>query len=157
GTHPVGSLFFDPGGPGGSGTQIVYVESLGFNLFSAATREHFDLIGIDPRGVGLSSPIRCDPALLNRQVPAFPKSEAEFRQVVERNRALGRSCRRLTGPLFEHVDTVSAARDLEVLRRALGQGKLNYLGLSYGSQLGSTYAELFPDKIRTLALDGALA
>ena len=156
GAHPVGSLFFDPGGPGGSGTQFVYGEALGAGFFSAATREHFDLIGVDPRGVGLSSPVRCDPALLNRQVPAFPKSEAEFRQVAERNQALGRSCRRLTGPLLEHVDTLSAARDLELLRRALGQGKLNYLGLSYGSQLGSTYAELFPDRIRTLALDGAL-
>jgi pimeloyl-ACP methyl ester carboxylesterase len=157
GAHPVGSLFFDPGGPGGSGTEIVYAESVGASLFSAATREHFDLIGVDPRGVGLSSPVRCDPALLNRQVPLFPKNEAEFRQVVERNKALGRSCRRLTGPLLEHVDTVSAARDMELLRRTLGQSKLNYLGLSYGSQLGSTYAELFPDKIRTLALDGALA
>ncbi len=156
GSHPVGSLFFDPGGPGGSGTEIVYGESLGANLLSAATREHFDLIGVDPRGVGLSSPVRCDPALLNRQVPVFPKNEAEFRQVVERNQALGRSCRRMTGPLLDHVDTVSAAHDLELLRRALGQGKLNYLGLSYGSQLGSTYAELFPDRIRTLALDGAL-
>src|SRR4051812_19632054 len=114
GAHPVGSLFFDPGGPGGSGTQIVYAESLGFSLFSAATREHFDLIGVDPRGVGLSSPVRCDPAVLNRQVPVFPKNEAEFRRVVERNQALGRSCRRLTGPLLEHVDTVSAARDLEL-------------------------------------------
>jgi pimeloyl-ACP methyl ester carboxylesterase len=156
GAHPVGSLFFDPGGPGGSGTDFLYGESFGANLFSAATREHFDLIGMDPRGVGLSSPVRCDPALLNRVVPAFPKNEAEFRQVVERNQALGRSCRRLTGPLLDHVDTVSAARDLEALRRALGQGKINYLGLSYGSQLGATYAELFPDRIRTLALDGAL-
>ncbi|MCX5215040.1 alpha/beta hydrolase [Kitasatospora sp. NBC_00240] len=156
GAHPVGSLFFDPGGPGGSGTGLVYAESLGAGLFTAATREHFDLIGLDPRGVGLSSPVRCDPALLNRQVSLFPTDEAGFQRLVERNRELGRSCRRLTGPLLEHLDTVSAARDLEVLRRALGQGPLNYLGLSYGSQLGATYAELFPGRIRTLALDGAL-
>ncbi|MEV5880216.1 alpha/beta hydrolase [Streptomyces sp. NPDC052101] len=156
GAHPVGSLFFDPGGPGGSGTQFVQAESLGAHVFSAATREHFDVIGLDPRGVGLSSPVRCDPALLNRQVSLFPKDEAGFRHLVARNKALGRSCRRLTGPLLEHVDTVSAARDLEALRQALGEGKLNYLGLSYGSQLGATYAELFPNRIRTLALDGAL-
>jgi pimeloyl-ACP methyl ester carboxylesterase len=156
GAHPVGSLFFDPGGPGGSGMQFVFGESLGAGFFSTATREHFDLIGVDPRGVGLSSPVSCDPALLNRPVPVFPENEAEFRQLVARNKALGQSCRRLTGPLLEHVDTVSAARDLEMLRRALGQGKINYLGLSYGSQLGSTYAELYPDRIRTLALDGAL-
>jgi pimeloyl-ACP methyl ester carboxylesterase len=156
GAHPVGSLFFDPGGPGGSGTQLVYAESLGISVFSAATREHFDLIGLDPRGVGLSSPVRCDPALLNREVSLFPKGETGFQRLVARNQALGRSCRDLTGPLLDHVDTVSAARDLEALRQALGQGKLNYLGLSYGSQLGSTYAELYPDRIRTLALDGAL-
>jgi pimeloyl-ACP methyl ester carboxylesterase len=78
GAHPAGSLVFDPGGPGGSGTDLVYFESLGAKVFSAATREHFDLIGVDPRGVGLSSPVRCDPALLNRQVSLFPKNEAEF-------------------------------------------------------------------------------
>jgi len=156
GAHPVGSLFFDPGGPGGSGTQAVYAESLGANLFSAATRERFDLIGLDPRGVGLSSPVRCDPTLLNRQVSLFPKDQAEFDRLVARNKALGRSCRQLTGPLLDHVDTVSDARDLEALRQALGAGKLNYLGLSYGSMLGATYAQLFPDRIRTLALDGAL-
>jgi pimeloyl-ACP methyl ester carboxylesterase len=156
GVHRVGSLFFDPGGPGGSGTGLVYYESLGAGLFSASTREHFDLIGLDPRGVGLSSPVRCDPALLNRQVSLFPTDEAGFQRLVAKNRALGRSCRQLTGPLLDHVDTVSAARDLEALRAALGQGKLNYLGLSYGSQLGATYAQLYPTKIRTLALDGAL-
>lgn len=156
GAHPVGSLFFDPGGPGGSGTEFLYGEAMGTRLFSAATREHFDVIGVDPRGVGLSSPVRCDPALLDRRVSLFPEDEAAFRRLVDRNRELGESCRRLTGPLLDHVDTVSAARDLELLRRALGQGKLNYLGLSYGSQLGATYAELFPDRIRTMALDGAL-
>jgi pimeloyl-ACP methyl ester carboxylesterase len=156
GAHRVGSLFVDPGGPGGSGTQWVYAESLGRNVFSAATRDHFDLIGLDPRGVGLSSPVRCDPALLNRPVSLFPTDEAGFQRLVARNQALGRSCRQLTGALLDHVDTVSVARDLEALRQALGDGKLNYLGLSYGSQLGATYAELFPDRIRTLALDGAL-
>ena len=156
GPHPRGSLFFDPGGPGGAGTEFVYAEALGLHFFTAATRQNFDLIGLDPRGVGLSSPVRCDPELLNRQVSLFPKDEAGFRRLVARNQALGRSCRQLTGPLLEHVDTVSVARDLEALRRALGPDKLNYLGLSYGSQLGTSYAELFPSKIRTLALDGAL-
>ncbi|MFB7595877.1 alpha/beta hydrolase [Streptomyces sp. NPDC056160] len=156
GAHPVGSLFFDPGGPGGSGTRVVYAESLGTKVFSAATRENFDVIGLDPRGIGLSSAVRCDPALLNRRVSLFPKDEAAFGRLVARNRELAESCRRLTGPLVDHVDTVSAARDLEALRQALGQGGLNYLGLSYGSQLGATYAELFPRHIRTLALDGAL-
>jgi pimeloyl-ACP methyl ester carboxylesterase len=156
GAHPIGALFFDPGGPGGSGAEVVYAESLGIDFFTASTREHFDLIGLDPRGVGLSSPVRCDPAILNEHVSQFPTDEAQFRRLVAHNRALGRSCLQRTGPLLRHVDTVSVARDLEALRRALGQGRLNYLGLSYGSQIGSTYAALYPGRIRTMALDGAL-
>jgi pimeloyl-ACP methyl ester carboxylesterase len=156
GAHPVGSLFFDPGGPGGSGTSFVSAEAQGVSFFSAETRRNFDLIGVDPRGVGLSTPVRCDPALLNRPVRAFPRTEAEFRQLVRRNRELGLSCRKLIGPLLDHVDTVSAARDLEAFRKRLGISRINYLGLSYGSQLGATYAALFPSRSRTLALDGAL-
>jgi pimeloyl-ACP methyl ester carboxylesterase len=156
GAHPIGNLFFDPGGPGGSGVEFVFAEALGLDFFTDTTRANFDLIGIDPRGVGLSSPVRCDPALLNERISLFPTDKAGFRRLVAHNRALGRSCRQLTGALLEHVDTVSAARDLEAVRRALGADKLNYLGLSYGSQLGSTYAELFGSRIRTMALDGAL-
>ena len=152
----VGSLVFNPGGPGGSGTEIVYGESIGAGFFSAGVRQHFDLIGLDPRGVGLSNPVKCDPALFNARVSPFPRTEAGFRRLVAHNRAFGESCRRLTGPLLEHVDTVSAAKDIEALRRALGEGKLNYLGLSYGTQLGATYADLYPHRIRTMALDGAL-
>ena len=156
GSKPLGSLVFDPGGPGTSGTGFVYYESIGAALFSPSTREHFDLIGLDPRGVGLSSPVRCDPQLLNEKVTLFPKTEAQFQALVAHNRALGLSCQKLTGPLLGHVDTVSAARDLEAVRHALGPDRLNYLGLSYGSQLGATYAQLYPHRIRTLALDGAL-
>jgi pimeloyl-ACP methyl ester carboxylesterase len=156
GGHRVGSLVFDPGGPGGSGTEFVYGESLGAQLFSAGVREHFDLIGFDPRGVSLSELVRCDPVLLNQRVSLFPSTEAGFRRLLAHNRLLGASCRRLTGPLLEHVDTLSVARDLEVLRQALGEGRLNYLGLSYGTQLGSTYAKLYPTRFRVLALDGAL-
>ncbi|WP_426562583.1 alpha/beta hydrolase [Angustibacter sp. McL0619] len=152
----VGSLVFNPGGPGGSGTEIVYGESIGAGFFSAGVRRHFDLIGLDPRGVGLSNPVKCDPAVFNARVSLFPKTEAGFRRLVAHNRAFGESCRRLTGPLLEHVDTLSAAKDIEALRQALGEGKLNYLGLSYGTQLGETYADLYPHRIRTMALDGAL-
>jgi pimeloyl-ACP methyl ester carboxylesterase len=153
---PVRSLVFDPGGPGGSGTALVYFESIGANLFSAGVRRRFDLIGLDPRGIGLSHQIECDPALLNRHVSLFPRSRAGFQRLVAKNRALGRSCLRMSGPLLGHVDTESAARDMEAIRRALGQGGLNYLGLSYGSQLGSTYADRYPHHVRRMALDGAL-
>ena len=154
--HRVGNLFFDPGGPGGSGTGIVYFESLGANVFSAGVRDRFDLIGLDPRGVGLSNAVRCDPGVLNRRAPAFPTRAAGFRRLVAYNRALAASCAKLTGPLLGHVDTASAARDLDQVRRALGDRRINYLGLSYGVQLGIQYAELYPKHIRTMALDGAL-
>src|SRR5690349_5537671 len=97
GAHPIGSLFFNPGGPGGSGTEVVYGEAVGANFFTASTRDNFDLIGFDPRGVGLSNPVKCDPELLNRPVSLFPKDEAGFARLVAKNQALGRSCRQLTG------------------------------------------------------------
>jgi pimeloyl-ACP methyl ester carboxylesterase len=154
--HRVGNLLFDPGGPGGSGVGIVYFESLGVHIFSAGVRDRFDVIGLDPRGVGLSNAVQCEPAVLNRRAPAFPTTQVGFRKLVAHNRAVAGSCAKLTGPLLRHVDTASAARDMDRVRRALGDRKLNYLGLSYGVQLGTQYAELFPKHIRTMALDGAL-
>jgi len=152
----IGSLVFNPGGPGGEATTFIAVEALGVPLFTPAMREHFDLIGMDPRGVGSSTPVRCDPDLWNASVSLFPDDEAAFRELAEQTRAFGASCLELTGPLLAHLDTESAARDIEALRLALGEGKLNYYGLSYGTQLGANYAELYPDNIRVMALDGAL-
>jgi pimeloyl-ACP methyl ester carboxylesterase len=153
----IGSLIFNPGGPGGPATEFVAAEAAGRRrVFSPALRERFDVIGMDPRGVGTSTPVRCDPAIWNAAVSLFPGDQAAFDRLVAHNQALGESCLRLSGPLLGHVDTVSAARDLESVRAALGDGKLNYLGLSYGSQLGQTYAALFPQNIRVMALDGAL-
>jgi pimeloyl-ACP methyl ester carboxylesterase len=152
----IGSLIFNPGGPGGAATVLVAAAAGGIPVFTPAVRERFDVIGMDPRGVGSSTPVRCDPAVWNDAVPLFPRDAAAFERLVAHNRALGESCLRLTGPLLGHVDTVSVARDLEALRLALGDGKLNYLGLSYGTQLGQTYAALYPQTIRVMALDGAL-
>lgn len=116
--------------------------------------KYFDLIGMDPRGLGLSSPIKCDPDIANERVSYFPTTDAEFDRLVAHNKALGESCLNLTGPLVGFVDTLSVSHDIEALRIALDEGDLNYLGLSYGSQLGSQYAELYPDHIRAMALDG---
>jgi pimeloyl-ACP methyl ester carboxylesterase len=123
-------------------------------LWNPALRRRFDLIGMDPRGVGRSTPVRCDPAVYNRPVSLFPGNAGDFGRLAGYSRALARSCRRLTGPLLRHVDTLSVARDMEALRRALGDGKLNFLGLSYGAEIGTLYAELYPKRIRTMALDG---
>ena len=111
---------------------------------------------MDPRGVGLSTRVRCDPAAYNRPVSLFPRTAAQFRRLAHYDRALGRSCRKRTGPLLGHVDTLSVARDMEALRRALADGKLNFLGLSYGAEIGALYAERYPKRIRTIALDGIL-
>ena len=152
--HRVGSLIVNPGGPGGAGSEVVAAEAAGLHLWHPALHRRFDLIGMDPRGIGLSTPVRCDPAIYNRIVSFAPRSRAQFRRLDARLRALGRSCLRRTGPLLEHVDTVSVARDMERLRRALGDGKLNFLGLSYGAEIGVLYAARYPKRIRTMALDG---
>ena len=152
----IGSLVFNPGGPGGAATEIIALEALGAPLFTPAVRAHFDIVGMDPRGVGASTPVRCDPDIWNQGVSWFPSDETSFAQLQEHYRAFGESCLRLTGPLLSHLDTTNVARDLESVRVALGEGKLNFLGLSYGSQLGAAYAELYPENIRVMALDGAL-
>jgi len=151
--HRVGSLIVNPGGPGGGGGSVVAVEAAGRHLWHPALHERFDMIGMDPRGVGTSTPIKCDPHVYNKLVSLFPTTEAQFDQLASWAREFGRSCLKRTGPLLGHVDTRSVARDMERLRRALGNGKLNFLGLSYGAHLGSAYAELYPKRIRTMALD----
>ncbi|MFN8593674.1 MAG: alpha/beta hydrolase [Thermomicrobiales bacterium] len=154
--HRIGPLFVNPGGPGGSSVEIVAAAAIGLPLFSDELRDRFDLVGLDPRGVGVSSPVQCDPDLYNQPVSRFPETEEEFAALVAYNTALGQSCLTLTGPLLAHIDTGSAARDLEQARLALGDEPLNYLGFSYGSSLGAQYAALYPGNIRTMALDGIL-
>ena len=154
--HRVGSLIINPGGPGGAGSEVVAAEAEGAGLWDPTLHERFDLIGMDPRGVGMSTPVRCDPAVYNRAVSLFPRTPAEFSGLTRYTRDLARSCRARTGPLLAHVDTLSVARDMDALRRALGDGKLNFLGLSYGAAIGALYAERYPKRIRTMALDGIL-
>jgi pimeloyl-ACP methyl ester carboxylesterase len=153
--HRVGSLVINPGGPGAPGSQFIALEAAGSHLWHPALHRRFDLIGMDPRGIGTSTPIRCDPAAWN-QVSLFPRNRAEFQRLANHVRAFGATCLRLTGPLLGHVDTLSVARDLEALRRALGEGKLNFLGLSYGAEIGTLYAERYPKRIRAMALDAIL-
>jgi pimeloyl-ACP methyl ester carboxylesterase len=149
----VGSLLFNPGGPGGAGAA--WVERLP-ETFSPTLRQRFDIIGFDPRGVGRSTAVRCDLPTFDPAVSMFPTDEAGFQRLVERNLALGQSCQRETGPLLGHIDTTSAAQDIEAIRVALADGQLNWLGLSYGTMLGAAYAELYPSRIRAMALDANL-
>ncbi len=155
--HRLGSLVVDPGGPGGSGTQLVGREALGgLRLFTSGVRDDYDLIGYDPRGVGLSDPIRCSAALFNRAIGYFPQTRSAFRRLVAHNHALGRSCERDSGPLAAHDDTISVVRDLDAVRAALGEPTMNYLGLSYGTEIGALYAARFPDRVGRMVLDGNL-
>ncbi|ADJ49365.1 peptidase/hydrolase [Amycolatopsis mediterranei S699] len=145
----IGSVLMDPGGPGGSGTEQV---KTGWSLSPEITRR-FDTVGFDPRGVGASTPISCGLEELIADHPRMPRNQAEFEQLAEYNRKLGESCNRLSGPLGQFGDTKSVARDMDAIRVALGEPKLTYYGVSYGTLMGQQYAELFPDKIRALVLD----
>ncbi|KAK5192943.1 hypothetical protein LTR99_010690 [Exophiala xenobiotica] len=153
-TSKIGSLFLNPGGPGGRAGPLCEEQAEGYSLFSPALVESFDLICPDPRGVGASSQISCDPDLWSQTPSYYVDDEASFEAILDFNKKLGADCLQRSGPLLGFVDTTNAAKDLEAIRVALGEDKFDYLGFSYGTQLGAAYAELFPDKIRTMTLDG---
>lgn len=154
----IGSIFLNPGGPGGSGVD--FVRAAGPILYSDEVRARFDLVGFDPRGVIGSTPLRCfetfDQALAVLAPMAFPVTRAEERVWVRSDRALARACARRGGAILDHMATADVARDLDLLRRAVGDDKLSYVGYSYGTYLGATYANLFPNKVRALVVDGVL-
>jgi pimeloyl-ACP methyl ester carboxylesterase len=151
----IGHLFINPGGPGGSAISTVAGIARGSRNVSSDLRSSFDIIGVDPRGVGLSAGSQCDPAIWNERVSQFPKTREDYDRLVDHNKRLGESCLNRTGDVVNFLDTISAVKDHEAVRKALGE-KMNWLGLSYGTQLGSQYAQLFPDNIRVMVLDGML-
>jgi pimeloyl-ACP methyl ester carboxylesterase len=151
--HKIGTLFYNPGGPGDGGVRYVIAAE---TYFSATLRARFDIVSVDPRGVGNSTPITCGVPALSPDYQYFPRTQREFDAMVAHNRAVAKSCLQETGPLFLHADTVSVARDHEALRIALGESKVNWLGLSYGTQLGAQYAALYPKHTRAMVLDAAL-
>jgi pimeloyl-ACP methyl ester carboxylesterase len=153
----VGSLLVNPGGPGASGVDAL--ESVALERISAGVLAKYDVVGFDPRGVSRSAPVTCaDSKTLDAIVSADPdySTTAGIDAVEQTYADFGAACLAQTGALLGHVDTVSAAKDMDVLRAALGDEKLTYLGYSYGTQLGATYAALFPARVGRLVLDGAL-
>ncbi|GLZ40474.1 alpha/beta hydrolase [Actinokineospora sp. NBRC 105648] len=151
----IGVLYFNPGGPGGPAVPLV--RDLAAELFPAELRDRFDIVGVDPRGVGESRPaIACPKSPTDLRVTQYPDTQAQYRRLVAYNREVGDACRQATGPLIDHVDTVSAARDFEAVRVALRADKVSWLGLSYGTLLGATYAQLFPNRVRAAVFDGAV-
>ena len=157
GNNTQGALFFNPGGPGVPATELVaagrYVPNLGF---TPDVNRIFDIIGLDPRGVGASTPIRCDPNIFNERVLTFVNGTKGYDELVDHNRRFGKSCANLTGPLLNHLDSTHVAKDHELVRKALGSGKFNYFGMSYGSLFGSQFIELFPNSVGRIALDGLI-
>ena len=154
-----GTLLVNPGGPGASGVNIVR-DGLTF-ITSERLRESFDIVGFDPRGVNRSSAVGCLTDAERDQdrekyIPAEATADQRYELYVADAREYAGLCAERSGALLGHVDTVSAARDLDILRALAGDPKLNFLGFSYGSKLGATYAGLFPERSGKLVLDGAL-
>ena len=152
----IGSLVVNPGGPGGSGVD--YARAADF-IVTKPVRAAYDIVGFDPRGVGSSSPIKC---LNDRELDTFlgsdptPDNKLEEQQFADWAKAFADKCKANGGPLLGHVSTIEAAKDMDVLRAALGETKLDYLGKSYGTFLGATYADLFPTKVGRFVLDGVV-
>ena len=150
----IGSLIVNPGGPGGSGVEFVRDSA---SLFSAAVRKRFDIVGFDPRGVNSSTAIRCIDNLDEQaRIDPSPDTATELRALVNSARAYAAACARRNPDLLPYLATDSVARDLDTIREAVGDKQLTYLGFSYGTLIGSTYADLFPDHIRAMVLDGAI-
>jgi len=154
--QPIGSLVVNPGGPGGSGLDAAVGLSLSLPL---DVLRRFDIVGFDPRGVGLSHPVECIPAALkDRGIALDPdaRTPAEYAAQVAVAREAADGCARKYGAALAHYNTEETARDMDLVRQAVGDKKLTYLGYSYGTRLGSVYASIFPDRVRAMVLDGAV-
>ncbi|UUN28475.1 alpha/beta hydrolase [Streptomyces sp. FIT100] len=152
----IGTLFFNPGGPGGPGTVQM---PQNYAFLPQAVRERFDIVSWDPRGIGSSTAVNCfgrreEAAAWDSGKPAgFPVGEAQRTSWIAAYRDLARRCQQRDPELLRHVSTADTASDLDQLRQAVGDPQLTYLGISYGTILGATYANLFPGKVRAMALD----
>ena len=156
--HRIGSLFVNNGGPGNSVLDFVRGDTT--RVLSPRVQARFDVVGFDPRGVGQSTPVQCFTGLDEQgeffgSRPALPVGPDEVRAFTKGSKALGRLCDERNGDLLDHLSTANVARDMDLLRRAVGDERLTFAGYSYGGLLGITYANLFPGRVRAIMLDGA--
>jgi pimeloyl-ACP methyl ester carboxylesterase len=150
----IGTLIMNPGGPGASGVRRV---ARGFRI-SDEVAQRFDIVGFDPRGIGASSPIGC-----GATVPAFraedlsPDTPVEEERLEGAARAVADECAATEGPRLGHYGSVEVVHDIEVIRRALGEARASFVGISYGTLLGQLWADWYPASVRALVLDGVVA
>jgi len=159
--HKIGSIFLNPGGPGGSGVDFALFFGPAAEFFwGPEVRDRFDLVGFDPRGVGRSTALRCFGNLRQSTQAfapfAFPMTPEEEAIVAAGDALLARQCAQRGNKIGDHMSTANVARDLDRLRAAAGDAQLSYVGLSYGTYLGTTYANMFPDHVRAVVVDGVL-
>lgn len=151
----LGSLVFNFGGPGGSGVATLPGAAKEYE----ALRARYDLVSFDPRGVGASAPVRCED---DKQLDVYysqdssPDTPEEEKTYVDNTRTYQQACKDKSGKLLPHVGTPDAARDLDRIRQALGDEKLNYFGVSYGTELGGVYAHLFPKNVGRAVFDAVV-
>ncbi|GIE78908.1 peptidase [Actinoplanes philippinensis] len=152
----IGTIFVNPGGPGGAGRGMVRSSA---RIASPEVLARFDLVGFDPRGIGASDPVQCYPtdaeaeAVLSR-IKGVPITKEEIRSTLSANREYTEACKKNMGPLLTHMSTLNVAKDLDLLRQGAGDSRLSYIGYSYGTLIGATYANLFPAKVRAIVIDG---
>ncbi len=152
----LGALVVNPGGPGSPGTEYAAAAT---QVFGSPILEHLDVVGFDPRGTGRSAPVDC---LSDEQLDSYlaldpsPDDADERTALLDSLDAFGQGCAATDPQLAAHVSTIEATRDMDVLRSALGRAQLDYFGASYGTELGATYAELFPEQVGRFVLDGAV-
>jgi pimeloyl-ACP methyl ester carboxylesterase len=157
----LGSLFLNPGGPGGSGVDFaLFYGPFADTVWGATIRQRFDIVGFDPRGVGRSTAIKCfgnEKQAFQAFAPLpFPTSPDQIGLFEAADGLLADQCGQRGNKIADHMSTGNVARDLDRLRVAVGDQQLTYVGLSYGSYLGVTYANMFPDRVRSLVVDGVL-
>ena len=152
----LGSLVLNPGGPGASGIDFARAARA---VIDDPVRARYDIVGFDPRGVGQSAPVEC---LNDKQTDAFiaadgtPDTPAEVTQSEQLAQQFAVACRTRSPKVYAHIGTTDTVRDMDILRAALGDPKLNWFGFSYGTLLGASYADVFPTKVGRMVLDGAI-
>jgi pimeloyl-ACP methyl ester carboxylesterase len=152
----IGTIFVNPGGPGGAGRGMVRSSA---RIASPEVLARFDLVGFDPRGIGASDPVQCfatdaEAEALFARMKGVPLTKAEITETLKANWEYTEACKQNMGPLLTHMSTLNVVKDLDLLRQGAGDSRLNFIGYSYGTLIGATYANLFPGKVRAVVIDG---